>query len=168
MLVAGVCVGGLCRCAPASSSAEAQSATSAPPDFELRALDGSSFRLSEHLGKGAVLIDFWATYCEPCLRSMPTLDALYLKYQREGLVVVGVSIDGADSLAQVRADVQRLGVSFPILLDQDTRVVALYNPKTSAPFSVLIDRHGQLISRKEGYTTDSAKVLESDIQRALR
>jgi peroxiredoxin len=159
-------------CAPAgvqSSAAEApQASASRPPDFELRTLDGSSVRLSEHLGKNVVLIDFWATYCEPCLRAMPELDALYAKYKSQGFVVLGVSIDGADSLLSVRSDVQKLGISFPILLDQETRVVALYNPKTSAPFSVLIGKDGRVLSRREGYASGAEAALEREIQSALR
>lgn len=161
-------------CAPAGTGGTnpAQSAdgasTSRPPDFELRALDGSSVRLSSHLGKQVVLIDFWATYCEPCLRAMPELDALYTKYKGQGFLVLGVSIDGPDSLLAVRSDVQKLGISFPILLDQDTRVVALYNPKTSAPFSVLIGKDGQVLAKREGYAHGAEEALERDIQAALR
>jgi peroxiredoxin len=159
-------------CAPSGAQGAAAEvppgATSRPPDFELRALDGSSVRLSEHLGKQVVLIDFWATYCEPCLRSMPELDALYAKYKSQGFLVLGVSIDGADSLLAVRSDVQKLGISFPILLDQDTRVVALYNPKTSAPFSVLIGKDGSVLSKREGYSHGAEAALEREIQSALR
>lgn len=157
-------------CAPTPGSSPGASSVSkgGPPDFELNALDGSSVRLSEHLGKEVVLLDFWATFCEPCLRSMPALDALYTKYKDQGFVVFGIAIDGPDSLAQVRADAQRLGIHFPILLDQDTRVVALYNPKTSAPFSVLIGKQGNVLRQKEGYTTGSSESLERDIVAALK
>jgi peroxiredoxin len=98
---------------------------------------------------------------------MPVLDGLYRKYRSQGFVVLGISIDAADAVSEVRADVQKLGVSFPILLDQETRVVALYNPKTSAPFSVLIGRNGRILLRKEGYSTGSAEALERDIQQSL-
>ena len=159
-------------CAPSGGQGPAvetpAATTSRPPDFELRALDGSSVRLSDHLGKQVVLIDFWATYCEPCLRAMPELDALYAKYKSQGFLVLGVSIDGADSLLAVRSDVQKLGISFPILLDQDTRVVALYNPKTSAPYSVLIGKDGSVLAKREGYSHGSEAALEREIQSALR
>ena len=149
----------------ASSSSPASGAT--PPDFQLETLTGETARLSDHLGKEVVLVDFWATFCEPCLASMPHLDVLYKKYKDKGFVVLGVSIDGPDSVAQVRSEVQKLGVTFPILLDQETRVVALYNPKTSAPFSVLIGRNGRIRQKREGYTTGSAAALEADITAAL-
>lgn len=137
------------------------------PDFELPTLDGKSERLSDHLGRDVVLIDFWATYCQPCLRAMPELDALYRRHKPRGFVVLGVSIDGADALPEVRAEVKKLGVGFPILLDQETRVVSLYNPKTSAPFSVLIGRDGSILTKREGYTTGSDGTLERDVEAAL-
>ncbi len=139
----------------------------APPDFELSTVDGKSERLSQHLGKEVVLIDFWATFCEPCLAGMPHLDALYRKHKDEGFVVLGIDIDGPDSIAQVKGAVSKLGVSFPILLDQETRVVALYNPKTSAPYSVLIGRDGRILKKQEGYTTGGASDVDRDVVAAL-
>jgi peroxiredoxin len=153
----------------AGSSASGASAPSqlAPPDFELSTADGKSERLSDHLGKEVVLLDFWATFCEPCLAGMPHLDALYREHHAQGFTVLGISIDGPDSVAQVKTTASKLGISFPILLDQETRVVALYNPKTSAPYSVLIGRDGRILKKQEGYTTGNAAVLDQDIADAL-
>jgi peroxiredoxin len=159
-----------CAAQPArggEGAAPANAAAARPPDFELPTLGGGSERLSDHLGRDVVLLDFWATYCEPCLRSMPGLNGLYEKYSARGFVVFGISIDAADALPEVRAEVRKLGIKFPILLDQETRVVGLYNPKTSAPFSVLIARNGAILQRKEGYTTGSHADLERDIEAAL-
>lgn len=124
--------------------------------------------MSSHFGKDVVLIDFWATFCKPCLRAMPDLDALYRSRKDRGFVVLGVSIDGPASSADVQAEVSRLGVTFPILLDQESRAVALYNPRASAPFSVLIGRDGRVLTQREGYTTGSHEALERDVDAALR
>jgi len=144
------------------------SAAARPPDFELPRLDGGSERLSDHFGKDVVLVDFWATFCKPCLRAMPDLDALYRSRRERGFVVLGVSIDGPGSTADVQAQVARLGVSFPILLDQESRAVALYNPRASAPFSVLIGRDGRVLAQREGYTTGAHASIERDVDAALR
>lgn len=137
------------------------------PDFELDRLDGGAFRLSDHLGREVLLLDFWATFCEPCLTAMPHLDELHRKYRPRGFQVVGISIDGPDSVNLVRSTVKRLGVTFPILLDRETRVVAQYNPKTSAPYSVLIGRSGGIVTQREGYTTGDHAAVERDVQAAL-
>ncbi len=99
---------------------------------------------------------------------MPHLDELYREYRAQGFVVLGISIDGPESVEQVRAEVTKLGVSFPILLDSESEVVALYNPKTSAPYSVLIGRDGRVLSKQEGYTRGSATRLQAEIEQALQ
>lgn len=154
-------------CASAGAPGSGASVQVAPPDFELSTVDGRSERLSEHLGKEVVLLDFWATYCEPCLAGMPHLDALYREHREQGFVVLGISIDGPDSVNQVRSTVVKLGVTFPILLDQETRVAGLYNPKVSAPYSVLIGRDGRILKKQEGYTTGGAAALDRDVSDAL-
>jgi peroxiredoxin len=157
-----------CAPAPATSTGPAVGVAARPPDFELPRLDGGTERLSSHFGKDVVLIDFWATFCKPCLRAMPELDALYRDRKARGFVVLGVSIDGPGSSADVQAAVSRLDVTFPILLDQESRAVALYNPRASAPFSVLIGRDGGVLAQREGYTTGSHEALERDIDAALQ
>ena len=157
-----------CGGAPNTPAAPAASSAARPPDFELPRLDGGTVRLSDHFGKDVVLIDFWATFCKPCLRAMPDLDVLYRARRERGFVVLGVSIDGPGSTADVQAAVSRLGVSFPVLLDQESRAIALYNPRASAPFSVLIGRDGRVLTQREGYTTGEHASIASDIDAALR
>jgi hypothetical protein len=64
--------------------------------------------------------------------------------------------------------VQKLGITFPILLDQETRVVALYNPRATAPYSVLIGRDGRVLRRQEGYTPADHDELARAVDAALR
>jgi peroxiredoxin len=160
----------LLGCAPAPGPAGGPSRAlpaDAAPDFELPALRGGSVRLHDHLGKDVVLIDFWATFCQPCLVAMPELDRLYAKYRAQGLVVLGVSIDEAAAHGRVRGEVAKLGITFPILLDQETRVVSMYNPRATAPYSVLIGRQGRVVGRREGYVHGDEQKLEQEILTAL-
>lgn len=152
---------------PANDATRALPADAAP-DFELPALAGGSVRLHDHLGKDVVLLDFWATFCQPCLVAMPELERLYAKYRARGLVVLGVSIDETAAQGRVRGEVAKLGVTFPILLDQETRVVSLYNPRATAPYSVLIGREGRVVGRREGYVHGDEQKLEQEIVRALQ
>jgi len=162
--VLAACAGTGGASAPASAPV---AGSGTPPDFELATLGGGHERLSDHLGKKVILIDFWATFCEPCLLALPNLDALYRKHAARGFVVFGISIDEASSAARVRAEVSKLGLSFPILLDQDTRVIALYNARATAPYSVLVGRDGRVLRRQEGYTGAERDALEREIDRAL-
>lgn len=165
LLLAAAALAG-CTGARAPASGTAAEAGLAP-DFELATLSGSRERLADHRGKDVVLIDFWATFCEPCLLALPELDALYRRERARGFVVYGVSIDEAANTSRVRSEVSKLGLSFPILLDPDTRVVSVYNPRATAPFSVLVGRDGRIVRRQEGYTTGERAELEQAVDAAL-
>lgn len=137
------------------------------PDFELETLSGGTMRLSDQLGKKVILLDFWATFCEPCLSAMPHLNELYRKYEAQGFVILGINIDGPDSRSRVRLEVRKTGAQFPILLDSETEVLALYNPASSTPYSILIDREGNIVQKKEGFSLSELPVLEKAIADAL-
>jgi cytochrome c biogenesis protein CcmG/thiol:disulfide interchange protein DsbE len=147
---------------PPSTRGEARA-----PDFELRSLDGTNVRLGDHFGKDVVLVDFWATYCQPCLLALPHLDELYRKYKSKGFVVLAVSIDEAALGSRVRVEAAKLRLSFPVLLDTETDVVARYNPRSTAPYSVLVGRDGRILARREGYTVSERQALEDEVKRAL-
>jgi len=137
------------------------------PDFTLESVNGDSISLSSYLGKKVILIDFWATWCEPCLAAMPHLNDLYKKYSDDGFVILSVAMDGPDTVAEVRSYANRHDLQFPILLDQESRAVALYNPRRSAPYSVLIGLDGNIISKHDGYQPGDEVGLEKEISRAL-
>src|SRR2546427_12060346 len=86
--------------------------------LRLRRLDGGVTALDEHRER-LVVVNFWATWCEPCTAEMPTLEALWRQYRARGLVVLGVSVDRGAPRALLEPYVARLGLSFPIPLDAD-------------------------------------------------
>ena len=88
------------------------------PALRLPRLDGGVAALAEHGGK-LVLVNFWATWCQPCTLEMPTLEALWKQYRARGLVVLGVSVDRGAPRPLIDPYVGRLGLTFPILLDAD-------------------------------------------------
>jgi peroxiredoxin len=137
------------------------------PSFELRALDGVPFRLDDVRGKKVVLLEFWATWCQPCLFALPHLDQLYRRYAKEGLLVVGVAIDGPETAARVPAEAGRLSLSFPILLDEDTEVVSQFAARAGPPVSVLIGRDGAIWAQREGAAAAAFADVEREIRAAL-
>jgi peroxiredoxin len=158
-----------CGAAPRSTSSPgggAGAGTSAP-DFAAPDLEGTTFRLSDHLGKEVVLLDFWSTYCEPCKAELPHLRAMYARERARGLLVVGVAMDGPETAADVPAFVKRFGVDFPVVVDEDSRIANLYDPKKSMPLGVLIDRAGQIAVVREGYNPGDERLLAADVTAAL-
>jgi peroxiredoxin len=165
----------LTSCSSASDQARAapmpapgaQGTQASAPDFSLQSTDGRTVHLSDYLGKSVVLIDFWSTTCDPCMAEMPYLVDLYNAKKGKGFVVLAVSLDGPESLADVNRVVHDKEMIFPVLLDQETTVVARYNPKREMPFAVLIDKSGSIVEKKAGYTPGDEKVLVAAVEKML-
>jgi peroxiredoxin len=152
---------------PPSGGAGRSPAGTKAPDFTASDIDGKTFRLSDHLGKQVVLLDFWSTYCEPCKAEFPQLRAMSNKEHARGLLVVGVAMDGPETVADVPAFVKRFGIDFPIVVDEDSRIASLYNPKKSMPLSVVIDKAGRIARVREGYSPGDERLVAADVAEAL-
>ena len=149
---------------PACASTEPRaSTTSSRTDFALRDLAGRTVRLSDYLGKEVVLLNFWASWCTPCAAELPQLNRLYQAYRARRFVVIGIAMDGPETVANVAPIVRRHGLSFPVVLDEETRVVGIYNPKRTAPYSVLIGRDATVARTREGYVTGDEAAIEADV-----
>ena len=98
----------------------------AAPGFRVQDVQGHTLDLAELLHHGPVLLDFWATWCTPCVQALPELEAWHRHYGPLGLTVVGVSVDGPRNFARVRPFVASRGLTFPIVLDRDGRLQQSY------------------------------------------
>lgn len=134
-------------------------------DFALRDMTGRTVRLSDHLGD-VVLIHFWATWCPTCSAEMTRLERLYQAERRRGLVIIAVSIDGPETIANVAPFVNRNGLTYPVVVDEDTTVSARYNPRKLPSLSVLVARDGRVIGTYEGFDR-TEKELVADLRAAL-
>jgi len=150
-----------------TTSASQGSSTGGAPDFALDDVNGEEFRLADHLGQKVILVNFWATWCEPCRVEMPHLDRIQQTYNDQGLEVLCISMDGPESVSSVRSHVSRYDYSFTVLLDQESEVTQLYNPRRAAPFNALISRSGDIVWSHEGYSPGDEEELEDQIRQAL-
>jgi len=107
------------------------------PDFTLLSLDGQPFSLEAMRGK-PILINFWATWCDPCQEEMPLLESTGAKHDA-GLVLIG--INQGDKEADVKEFVEKEKITFSILLDEKTKVGDLYGV-SGYPTSIFIDKNG--------------------------
>lgn len=119
-------------------------------DFTLPDLQGQTHSESEWLGKKVLILNFWATWCPPCIREIPGFIKLQEKYGKRGLQFIGIAIDNQEA---VQPFVKKMGMNYPILLgDQEAINLAinLGNKMAGLPFTVIIDRNGQIVSRQVG------------------
>jgi thiol-disulfide isomerase/thioredoxin len=132
------------------------------PDFSLAALDGKTQKLSDYRGK-AVLLNFWATWCEPCKIEMPWFVELQKKYGPQGLQVVGVAMDDSDT-KDIAAFAQKMGVNYPILIGKE-EVGTQYGGVQYLPSTFYISRDQKIVDRVFGLVSRSE--IEANIQKAL-
>jgi len=116
-------------------------------DFSYTDTDGRPHSLKLHAGKW-VLVNLWATWCTPCVKEMPELQAL--AESRKDLVVIGLAVDGSN-FERVTAFASKLGVRYPIVAGNET--MARQFAARGYPTSVLYDKAGRQVLRKEGMIT---------------
>lgn len=151
---------------PALSPATAQAAGEQIASFKLRNTEGVEVSLSDYAGK-VVLINFWATWCQPCQVEMPHLQKMYLAHQSKGFVVLSISADDARSSSQVKPLVKRAGLTFPVLLDTQTTVVSQLNPNKILPYTLLLDREHKVVEIFQGYTPGDEVKVEAKLVATL-
>lgn len=117
------------------------------PDFALPDLAGDMRELASYRGR-YVLLNFWATWCPPCVEEMPSMQTLHQQFSERGFTVVAASSDAAGASA-VQPFVDKLGVTFPVLLDQGEEVAQRYGAQ-NLPVSFLINPEGQVIAAAQG------------------
>lgn len=113
-------------------------------------LDGNQVELGDFLGSGPVILDFWATWCKPCLVAMPELQALYEDLAPRGLRVVAINEDGPRNTAKVRPFLQSRGFTFPVLLDLN-REAQRRLQAIALPTTLVLDANGVLLHSSFGY-----------------
>ena len=136
------------------------------PRFEATRLDGGAAKLEDFRGK-VVLLDFWATWCLPCVKSMPELQKLHDRLSGEGFTVVGMSIDeGKKAPEKVRDFVAGRGVGYPILIDNGKASAMTAFNVAVVPTMFLIDAQGRIVGQWTGET--DLKQVEAEIAKHLR
>lgn len=120
----------------------------AAPDFTLEDMDGESHSLGDYRGK-VVMVNFWATWCPPCRRELPSMEALYQDFRDEPFTVL--AINQWESPDHVFAYMGQLEVfpGFPILFDRDSVVSQTFSVK-GLPTTVLVDKRGRVVYRAVG------------------
>ena len=136
------------------------------PDFELETISGDEVALSDFLGNGPVLINFWATWCKPCVEEMKYYQEIYDKYKERGLTLLAISEDNERSVAKVIPYIRSNNYNFTVLLDPDNSVARDYYVRV-VPHTYVIDANGNIVLSHSGYKKGDEKEVEKIIVELL-
>ena len=115
-------------------------------DFKGKLIEKKEINLRDNFGN-FLIINFWATWCSPCLKEMPDLEKIYNKFKKSGLTVIAISM--GESLERVLKFQKKHNYSFPVIIDSDMKISNLYGVK-NIPITYLINSNGVIVGRALG------------------
>jgi len=137
------------------------------PDFTLRTCEGETFRLRDYVGDHVIVMSFWTTFCTSCRNELTQFQTLYEELEPSGLVIVAVSLDPPETVGEVRTMRDRMGLTFPVVLDTESTVAGQYNPRAATPFTIIIDGQGRRVYSHEGFVAGDLEEIDSTVRRLL-
>jgi peroxiredoxin len=142
--------------------ASATHATPAP-DFSLKTQSGDPLSLTDQRGK-VVMINFWASWCPPCLKEMPLLDEIYNTHKDNGFTLLGINIE--QDTTEAKRLIKELDLSFPILFDPNNQVGKQYNVR-AMPTTVVVDQTGTVRFVNHGYRPGDEEKYEAQVRELI-
>ncbi len=128
--------------------------------------DGTKQTLKDFAGK-AVILDFWATYCEPCRREIPHLNSLIAKYGVENIQVVGLNVGGDEDKPEIPAFVKQTKLDYPIAFPEDELIKFVFAGRDDIPQTIIVDRTGRVVTKIIGFSPRIAADLDEAVAKAV-
>ncbi len=134
------------------------------PDFTLQDVNGKDVKLSEALKSGPVVVDFWASWCQPCLKELPRFDEMQKKYPNASFLMI--TIDAPKSTARAKSEVKSKKYSFTTLFDTNQYVKGKLNVD-SIPHTFILKQDGVIAYEHLGYNVGDEKILEEELLKVI-
>ena len=129
--------------------------------------DGKHSLFSDYKGKVLVL-DFYATWCNPCRYSVPHLVGLQKKYAEQGFTVIGLNVGGAEDEPKIPQFAKELGINYPLAIPDEDLLLFLLSDNDGIPQTFIFDRQGVLVDRLVGFGPSSGAVIDEAVETALK
>lgn len=136
-------------------------------NFSLKNLDNRTTSYEDLKGEKLTVIDFWATWCKPCIKSIPKFVEMYDKLDEQGVNFIGISVDGPRNLSKVKPFAKSLGIDYPVLLDTDNTLMARLRVQ-AVPTLLIVNSEDEVVYLHEGYAPGEEKMIEEEIKKLLK
>ncbi len=128
--------------------------------------DGDTVKLRDLQGK-VVVLDFWATYCPPCIEEIPHLNALQKKYGAENLEIIGLHVGGEEDRPRIPAFLEKVPTDYSLATPENSLISFVFRDKTNIPQTLILNRNGNLLERFVGFDANIQKDLDRVIEQAV-
>jgi thiol-disulfide isomerase/thioredoxin len=144
------------------------SATTGPKvhNFSLKNLENRTTTYEDLKGEKLTVIDFWATWCKPCIKSIPKFIEMNDELETLGVSFVGISVDGPRNLSKVKPFAKSLGIDYPVLLDTDNTLMTRLRVQ-AVPTLLIVNSEDEVVYFHEGYAPGEEKKIEAEIKKLL-
>tara|TARA_Y100001938_G_C8036700_1_gene403736 strand:- start:580 stop:1041 length:462 start_codon:yes stop_codon:yes gene_type:complete len=126
--------------------------------FVTRDINGKVVNLDEHKDK-IVMLNFWATWCQPCMAEMPHLQKIQNKY-KDDLLLIAISVDEARDKSKIKPYIKSRKYDFVVVHDDDRSIVNFYNPSMQLPYNIIIGYDREVVFQSAGYSPGKELVFE--------
>jgi thiol-disulfide isomerase/thioredoxin len=128
--------------------------------------DSKRKKLSDYQGK-VLILDFWATYCPPCLEGTPHLVRLQNQYGKDGLIVIGLNVGGDEDRPKIADFIKQFNVQYDIAFPDDELVNLYMQNDDRIPQTIVLDRQGRIVEHFVGFNKDVGVKMEEVVRKAL-
>ncbi|MEQ9091112.1 MAG: TlpA disulfide reductase family protein [Balneola sp.] len=136
------------------------------PNFRLKNLDGRTVSYNQVKGENLTVIDFWATWCKPCVKSIPEFVKMDDEFDDTQVQFIGISIDGPRNKAKVKPFIKSLGVEYPVLRDSDSSLMGRLGVR-AVPSLLIVNSDNEIIYFHEGYKSGEEIEIKKKILELL-
>jgi thiol-disulfide isomerase/thioredoxin len=133
-------------------------------DFSLPDVNNQSFKLSDHIGEKVIVIDFWASWCAPCMRLLPELDKI--DQAHEDVIVIAINVDNPRSVNRAKSLIRSQKYSLITLYDTNQEIMNRFQV-TTIPHTLLLNFDGEIVYEHIGYTRGDENELLKEIEQEL-
>lgn len=128
--------------------------------------DGAVQKLKDLRGK-VVILDFWATYCPPCLEEIPHLRELQAKYGKENLEIIGLHVGGEEDRPRVPDFAERLKIDYPLATPENELTRFIFAERSDIPQTAIFDRNGKMVKKLIGFNEQVKKELDAAVEQTI-